>query len=55
MFSQVSTRRLEKFLELPETSSSIPASSDSDQQPEDETAVPEVTVVSETFSEVLII
>jgi hypothetical protein len=52
MLSQVSTRRLEKFLELPETSSAIPACSDSDQQPEEETAVLEVTAVSETYSEV---
>jgi hypothetical protein len=52
MFSQVSTHRLEKFLELPETCRAIPASSDSDHEPEEETAVLEVAAVSETYSEV---
>jgi hypothetical protein len=42
VLSQVSTRRLENFLELPETCSVIPVCSNSDQQPETETAVQEV-------------
>lgn len=42
ILSQVSTRRLEKFMELPETCSVIPVCSDSDQQPEEETAIQEV-------------
>jgi hypothetical protein len=42
ILSQVSTRRLERFMELPETCSVIPVCSDSDQQPEAETAIQEV-------------
>jgi hypothetical protein len=48
----MSTRRLEKFLELPETCSAVPASSDSDHQPEGETDIHEVATMSETYSEV---
>lgn len=42
ILSQVSTQRLEKFMELPETCSVIPVCSDSDQQSEAETAIQEV-------------
>jgi hypothetical protein len=52
MFLQVSTSRLEKFLELPETCSVIPASCNSDQQPETETVRQDVTVVSHSYSKV---
>jgi hypothetical protein len=52
MFLQVSTGRLEKFLELPETGSVIPASCILDQQPETETVLQDVTCGSHNFSKV---
>jgi len=48
----VSTGRLEKFLEQPETCSVIPASCNSDQQPETETVLQDVTAVSQNYSKV---
>lgn len=45
----VSTRRLEKFMELPETCSVIPVCSDLDHQPEAETAVQQEIVGKETL------
>jgi hypothetical protein len=52
MFLQVSTDRLEKFLDLPETCSVMPASCNSDQQPEAETVSHEVTTLSHNYAEV---
>jgi hypothetical protein len=49
IFSQVSTQRLEKFMELPETCSVIPVSSSSDQQPDAEAAVQEVLHSQKVF------
>lgn len=48
----MSTGRLEKFLELPETCSVIPASCNSEQQPETETVLQDVTVVPHNYSKV---
>jgi ABC-type multidrug transport system fused ATPase/permease subunit len=48
--AKVSTGRLEKFLELPETSSVTPASCNSEQQPETETVLQNVTVMSHNYS-----
>lgn len=48
----MSTGRLEKFLELPETCSVIPASCNSEQQPETETVLQDVTAVSHNYSKV---
>jgi hypothetical protein len=52
MFSQVSTRRLETFLELPEIYNTIPVSCDSDQQLKTETTIQESTTMLQTYSEV---
>lgn len=48
----MSTGRLEKFLELPETCSVIPASCNSEEQPETEIVLQNVTAMSHNYSKV---
>lgn len=48
----MSTNRLEKFLGLPETCSVIPASCNSDQQPEAEAVLQEVAALPHNYSKV---